>query len=512
MMKPEKIEQKLEQLANALGTRDSFVDDVMSKIESSPVQPSKKSNANVVHRRMIMNRITKLSAAAVIIIGLLVFYNTSNSTLYAQAVKAMQKAKTVHCTGYGLKNGQMVKANEMWYKRNVGYKMIWNQKDIEKLMIDDGQHRWQYQTGQDFAVKSKSVTTEQLPREITETSRYLDKCVKEQGRTELIDGFICQVYIGSYPEKEDTTRLIFWVDENMRPRKFEEKILENDVWKMIERVNIEYDKEINIAVFKPEFGSNVEIIQGDKVLDESFSLDNAIFTQEDMSLIFAVHEVRKCQSDVIFTVTSLRPNQTLSGRFISKGITAWNYGDYQFGPCYERLDKKGKATSYSPVKLAWFYRDGLLIQWTVFIPRGFEPGQVNSIKLELYYLYASGSWGAERIEKGLSDRLRFNPIATLPLPDNTVSLESQLTKTYNYMKLLEPMQAEKHLQLKSIPFTDEEMEQWCKDHPDSGIAKSYRSSNGSRRLLLSQSKSASQISYEDWSKDIQEIINKHQNR
>ena len=43
-MKPDKhMAQKLEELADAVGPRDSFVDDVMTRIKNSPVQPGKKT-------------------------------------------------------------------------------------------------------------------------------------------------------------------------------------------------------------------------------------------------------------------------------------------------------------------------------------------------------------------------------------------------------------------------------------------------------------------------------------
>lgn len=37
-MKPDTIEQKLEQLANAIGCRDSFINDVMNRIDNLPEQ------------------------------------------------------------------------------------------------------------------------------------------------------------------------------------------------------------------------------------------------------------------------------------------------------------------------------------------------------------------------------------------------------------------------------------------------------------------------------------------
>lgn len=73
------IEQKLETLADALGTRDSFVSDVMTRIENPPVQPGNVAEASSfgdktgkpthVLRRILMKKTVKLTAAAVILIA-----------------------------------------------------------------------------------------------------------------------------------------------------------------------------------------------------------------------------------------------------------------------------------------------------------------------------------------------------------------------------------------------------------------------------------------------------------
>ncbi len=446
------------------------------------------------------SRITKPLAAAIIIIAGLIFFNTTNSTLYAQVIKAMEKAQTVHATNYHLQEATMVKATEIWYKRDVGYKLAWQHNGAENLLIDNGQSRWRYQQGQNFAVKSKSISIESLPREITETSRYLDRCIKDKDRIDIIGGAPCQVYVGSYPDKPDSTRLLFWVDENMQLRRFEEKVLENNTWKTIEHGNIEYNIDMDISVFMPDFGSKVEIVDTVKILDDYFSLEKAILTQEEMGLVFAVHEIQRCQNDLIFTVSSLRPTKETVLAIESKDALAWNYGDYQLGSSYQRL-ANGQSTSYSPVRLAWFYCNGLVIQWTIFLPQGFDAGQVDQIRLELYYLYTNGKLAKKRKEAGLSDRERFNPIATLPLPANSVELESQLNKTYSLIQLLEPLQAEIHLELMSVPFTDEEMEAFVKDKPDDGITKMWKAGDKRSRLYHGQSKKPSQISFEGWLED-----------
>jgi hypothetical protein len=70
----EPIQERLENLGRAIGSGESIVDDVMSRIEvSSVTEPDrrKKSKAELIAGRFIMSRFTKLAAAAVIIIAVL---------------------------------------------------------------------------------------------------------------------------------------------------------------------------------------------------------------------------------------------------------------------------------------------------------------------------------------------------------------------------------------------------------------------------------------------------------
>lgn len=460
--------------------------------------------------RIPMKTTAKYAAAAMIAMAFLIFYNTADSKLYAQVIKAMEKAKTIYAVGYHFQDGQMVKDNEIWYKQNIGFKMVDRHKETTNIIIDNGQSMWKYREGSDFAIKSRSVTTENLPRELTDTTRYLDKCIKDEN-IDLIDGISCQVYIGSYPSKPESTRVMLWVDKNLLLRRFEEKVFENGLWKTVERVDIEYNGVIDDAVFSPDFGTHVVIIEESLVLDKHFSLDNVVFTKEEMGLIFAVHEIKRCQDDLIYTVTSLRPTEETKREIASRDERAWNYGDYQFGSCYEYNSENNRGTSYQPVELAWFYQNGLVIRWTAFIPHGFESGQVDQCKMELYYLYTCGKMQKNRMEAGLPDRNRFKPIAVLPLPDTSVNLETQLKKTYDCIKLLEPMTAEKHLQLTPVPFTDEEMEEQMKQMPNDGITKQWKAGDKTSRLYHGQTKKPSQIDFDEWLEDRLAYIEQYRN-
>jgi hypothetical protein len=94
-MKPEKdMEQKLEQLAKAIDSRDAFVDDVMTRIKNSPVQHGKKTEkGNIVFRRILMKNTVKFTAAAVILIAAILSLTMLNTTVTpVQAVQQIRKA------------------------------------------------------------------------------------------------------------------------------------------------------------------------------------------------------------------------------------------------------------------------------------------------------------------------------------------------------------------------------------------------------------------------------------
>jgi hypothetical protein len=131
--------------------------------------------------------------------------------------------------------------------------------------------------------------------------------------------------------------------------------------------------------------------------------------------------------------------------------------------------------------------------------------------MELYYLYTCGKMQKNRMEAGLPDRNRFKPIAVLPLPDTSVNLETQLKKTYDCIKLLEPMTAEKHLQLTPVPFTDEEMEEQIKQMPNDGITKQWKAGDKTSRLYHGQTKKPSQIDFDEWLEDRLAYIEQYRN-
>jgi hypothetical protein len=105
-MKPENnIEQKLEQLADAIGSSDSFVSDVMNRIENSSSQPSKKQERNIVLRKILMKKSIKLTVAASILIAVFLSLTLLDNTVapaYAleQTIEALNAMRSIHTRIY----------------------------------------------------------------------------------------------------------------------------------------------------------------------------------------------------------------------------------------------------------------------------------------------------------------------------------------------------------------------------------------------------------------------------
>ena len=71
MTAKDNIEEKLEDLGRVIGSDDSIVESVMSRIDTEAITKSsriEKLKSKLLVRRFIMNRFTKLAAAAVMIV------------------------------------------------------------------------------------------------------------------------------------------------------------------------------------------------------------------------------------------------------------------------------------------------------------------------------------------------------------------------------------------------------------------------------------------------------------
>ncbi len=102
MTAQDNVENKLNELAEAIGEDDVLVENVMSRIDAAPIAQAEKNFKNKLFvRRFIMNRFTKLAAAAVIIIAAIfsvTIFDKTMPTAYAleQTIEANHSVRFLY--------------------------------------------------------------------------------------------------------------------------------------------------------------------------------------------------------------------------------------------------------------------------------------------------------------------------------------------------------------------------------------------------------------------------------
>jgi len=151
MIAKENLEEQLEKLGQAIGSKDSLVKNVMSRIDAKPISESKNIKYKLLVRRIIMNPFTKFAAAAAIIIVVILsitFLDKSVTPAYGitDLPKLIKNAKTIHMKGwvYFPKKGQVVGEPaklefEYWFDVENGRYRLYKAGGIDK---DTGEPRY----------------------------------------------------------------------------------------------------------------------------------------------------------------------------------------------------------------------------------------------------------------------------------------------------------------------------------------------------------------------------------
>jgi len=117
------IEDKLEELGQAIGSDESLIENVMSRIDAKPIAESNrtdKSKNKLLLRRFVMNRLTKLAAAAVITIAVLIGIHHFKGSVdlatpaFAKMIEAMKKMPWAHAV-FQMQWEDREEQSELWY-------------------------------------------------------------------------------------------------------------------------------------------------------------------------------------------------------------------------------------------------------------------------------------------------------------------------------------------------------------------------------------------------------------
>lgn len=481
---------------------DRVLGSLLNTMEESTKQPSAAKQSNT-WRMVMKGRFITLSLAAIIMIGVIAFFiviGNSQKTLYAQVMTALEKTNTCYVVGNRLRDGRWEKGIEAWYLHNAGVvEETWRDNKLLSKRIDNGQFMWLYRPGNNLVTRSESLDPLGVVANILDVRKITERVIVDPDNDKVVDGERYFAYVSS--KEEDTHQILFWLDEMKRLREWEKRhVADNGQWQTYRAGRVEYNIEVESRIFAADFGPDVRIVELDKILDEYFSLDKAIFVREELGLVFAVHELKRCQGDLIYAVCSIRPTGLTRKKVKSSGPRVLDYGSFAVGNAWRHLDDYGRGRSFGPIRLAHAYHAGLDVRWVLFFPQGFEPEGPKECEFEIY-LSTHGNLRKERTKDGLTIEQNFKSIAILPLPEEQVALQEVMDDTYYAIMELEPFVGSTILSqnLQHVPYTDDEMDTLVQKVPLSPAAKKWLS--GDKSVRLSHKLPTSEIAKEDWIAD-----------
>lgn len=438
MTRDDQIREALTRVGRRVTPPESFRDGVMRRIDRAGLAPARRPGRT---RRILMRSSIGIAACvAVGIVAWVVVGTAAPETLYAQAIKAIEQARTVHIVGRELRDAKWVKAMEAFYERGVGVAEYGYGEGRSFFRIDDGKHCWR-KTGSGPLVRSQSADTlgivKKAFRSAAKALEGQQNVTRDPEGDRVIDGVDCRQYVLLW--SQGRLRTLIWADDADRVRRFEKQRPAGDKWETYRVVEIRYDIPIDRSRFQVKTSPAVTVIDAEKLLAERFSLEKALFEKELMGLIFAVHELQHCDNGMIFVVCSLRPSEAVIrelGPIHSATMGSIVYGDFQLDSSWKRVD--GKERCYQPIHLGSLQYDGMDAKWLLLHPLGAWPEGTTTCELSAY-VYTRGKLQEKRTQAGLEWYQRFRPLAELTLPPIKLPLKEVIRAIYADVLATEPI-------------------------------------------------------------------------
>jgi hypothetical protein len=415
-----------------------------------------------------------LAAAVLIAVGLWFVAAGSPRSLYAQALRAIEQARTIHIMAYRFEEGRPRKEAEVWYDKDRGV------LEVEGLQVgsgavkghmrlDNGTHQWLLNSKTETVIKTASVDPKGVVIDVLRPERVLKACAREPALDCTIGDERCRAY-AKIIEREDARNPRFrecaWIDSKGRMRRFEEHVFNNGRWEKDELVEVGFDVAIDPKRFEPSFGPGLRVI--DNTTQEQLDLarflapEEALFTHQQLGLVLAVHEVARVDEDMVLIVHSVQPTrQTLEelGSIQNRRDGAKRYGDSQLDSSFEWIDRKQNIwQSYQPLRLAHATYNGIEIQWSLLIEKGEWSKPAEHCDLGVY-IYARAELQESLLREGRQWYARREHLARLPL-EHKISLKQALARVHADALSMEAVCSRWiHLNRDSRPLTEQEKQE-----------------------------------------------------
>ena len=426
------IEKLLERFGNAWPDDGSIVKRVMQSMESAPVRENSQRQ-----RKFVMKRLVAIAASVAVVASLWWGIAGSGNSLYAQVMTAVRQARTIHMIQYVQPKGaaEPVKVTESWYERGVGFR----HEQPKYVRIGNKEHLWILAKDRKVATRSRSdgieKATEPLFSEIEQLARWLQKEYEPYPKADrMIEGRACKAYLltklDRYADsslKAGQRRLLIFLDEESRLVRTVTELRDGDDWRTESFSDLKYDEPVNRALFQPNFGDGIKVVDADAVFDEFVNLSAAIHNEERDGLTYAIHRIERFENGGVSVISSVRGTAETLKEFPLK--------KHQFRPGL--FSVRGPATNYnaSPQGNGFFRLDlaesshqGIDVRWWVLIPRGTRPNhfEVSPGRIRLNVgVTPHGEYAKARHadERGVIHHMEWDVELDVPRPAKLPTLE-----------------------------------------------------------------------------------------
>ncbi|MFO1065883.1 MAG: hypothetical protein U0892_18625 [Pirellulales bacterium] len=309
-MKTEDIESQLDELGNRWPV-PSVADTVQRRLNVID-QPG---NRTASRRMLRWSGLGAVAAAAVALIAIVTSMISAPSSLYAQVKESIRKSLSVHLQITSVDSSGTRTIGTLWYSRELGVRGEMG----DEVFIDNGKQQWNWHAVDNApAVVSRRASRDgiALVADALSLPRRSEKPIRASKFDREIQGKNCAAYEVPIPKSNGpdsqtvvpATRVLVWQNDEgqillIRSEQFDGN--QGD-WKTTRELSITYDIEVPRDKFSPQFPASTLIVDEDRVWADRFPVEKSLATSESGGLLFAVHELSRCENGSYYVISSVR--------------------------------------------------------------------------------------------------------------------------------------------------------------------------------------------------------------
>ena len=468
MKSEEALEERLRKLGDAVAPDESFARGVMARVEATRVEQTHVGARRGLGWRVIRPAMALAACVAIVCIVKWAL-GPGDEGLYRRVSAAVDATHTIHAVAEAMQDGQWGKRGEIWYQRGKGIVLHEFLGGRQRILIDNGEHRWEYTKGATTALRRTSIDPLEEVKDLLNVEALRQELVRMEAEDRVLDGIPCKCY--GRESEDGLSREMAWIDSEDLVRLWEEHRRQDTETDFTpdEIVTIEYGMDIDPALYEPNFGSDVRIVDeaaADDLVQAWLAESKPLFEKEMLGLDLAVHEIARFGDDYVYLVCSVQPSDETVQAFglgptrYQDGRQAYgNYGNFALTYWWERLDDGQLFEHAYRIKDFMTLRHGgVEVHWYVMERVGEWPGQDETFEL-CGYVHTRDKLEEHLAAQGLHTWVKQVPIAELPLADRVLTQEDVAAKIWLDAQSLGAACNDVYVHLRSRERTEEEIQE-----------------------------------------------------